>query len=329
MKILIVGLGSIGRRHLKNITSLFPDTEVIALRHIKALDAESIPGVSQFFYTLSDAIKAGPDVAFITNPSPFHIPVAIELAENGIHLFIEKPLSNDLNDVYQFSKICKNNNTIVMIGFNYRFKKSLIALKDALNSGIIGKILSYRGEVGQYLPDWRINTDYRHSVSANKELGGGALLELSHEIDYCRWLLGEFESVCAIAGKYSDLEIDVEDIAEIIIQFRSGAIGNIHLDMVNQAKTRKCEIIGSDGTLIWDAIDNSLKIISKDSKQWSYLVTPSNIDRNQMQSDEIIHFFDCIREGRTPSVSIEDGIAALKIIDAIRKSSSEKRCVKV
>jgi predicted dehydrogenase len=204
-----------------------------------------------------------------------------------------------------------------------------MALKDALNSDLIGKILSYRGEVGQYLPDWRINTDYRHTVSAKKELGGGALLELSHEIDYSRWLMGEVDSVCAITGKYSDMEIDVEDIAEIIIQFKSGTIGNIHLDMVNHVKTRTCKIIGSNGTLIWNAIDNSLKIISNDFPQGSYLVSPNTIDRNQMQLDEIIHFFNCIREGKTPSVSIDDGIATLEIIDAIRKSSSENRCVKV
>jgi predicted dehydrogenase len=329
MKILIVGLGSIGRRHLNNILSIYPEAEIILLRHSKKPESETISGVGQVVYSLSDAIKADPDVAFITNPSPFHIPVAIELAKKGIHLFIEKPLSQDLNGVYEFSEICKKNNNIVMVGFNYRFKKSLMALKDALHSDLIGKILSYRGEVGQYLPDWRMNSDYRQTVSARKELGGGALLELSHEFDYSRWLMGEVDSVCAIAGKYSDMEIDVEDIAEIILQFKSGAIGNIHLDMVNRVKTRTCTIIGSDGTLIWNAADNSLKIISNDFPQGSYLVSPNIVERNQMQLDEIIHFFSCIRDGKNPSVSIDDGIAALEIIAAVRKSSSEMRCVKV
>jgi len=329
MKILIVGMGSIGLRHLNNILSLYPESEIIVLRHSKAVETEIIPGISRFFYSLSDAIEANPDVAFLTNPAPFHIPVALELAKHGIHIFIEKPLSHDLNGVYEFLKICKKNNIVVMIGYNLRYKKSLSILKDTINSGLIGRILSFRCEVGQYLPDWRIKTDYHHSVSARKELGGGVLLELSHEIDFARLLLGEFDTVCAISGKYSDLDIDVEDIAEITIQFRSGVVGNIHLDMVNQAKTRNCQIIGSKGTLFWDVLDNSLKLFSRGSSEWSYLIPPYIIDTNQTYLDEIQHFFDCIRESRVPAVSIMDGIAVLEIIHAIRESSSEKRCTKV
>lgn len=329
MRILIVGLGSIGRRHLTNILSVCPEAEILALRHSKDAGSQPVTGIRQVLYSLDDSIREEPDVAFITNPSVFHLTVASELAKKGIHLFIEKPLSHDTHDVYEFSKICKENKTIVMVGYNFRFRKSLQALKDALQSDRIGKILSYRGEVGQYLPDWRPNTDYRHTVSARKELGGGALLELSHEIDYSRWLMGEVDSVCAMTGKYSDMDIDVEDTAEIILQFKSGAIGNIHLDMVNRIKTRRCTVIGSKGTLIWDALDNSLKIISDQFPQGSYLVPPNTVERNQMQLDEITHFFTCIRERKTPLVSIDDGIAALEIIDAVRKSSSEMRCVKV
>jgi predicted dehydrogenase len=329
MKILIVGLGSIGRRHLNNILSLYPDAEIQLLRHAETPGSVTIPGINQVHYQLSDAVRAKPDIAFITNPSPFHIPVALELARNGVHLFIEKPLSHDLNGVNEFSKVCKKNNVIVMVGFNFRFKKSLIALKEALDSDSIGKILSYRGEAGQFLPDWRPDTDYRQAVSARKELGGGALLELSHEIDYSRWLMGDVDSVCATAGNYSDMEIDVEDVAEIILHYKSGAGGNIHLDMVNRFKTRTCTVIGTRGTLIWQASDNSLKIVSDEFPQGSYLVPPNIVERNQMHLDEIIHFFSCIRKGKTPSVSIDDGIAALKIIDAVRKSSTEMRCVKV
>lgn len=327
MKVLIVGMGSIGRRHCNNILSQYPDYEVIALRHAKTTRSESPPCIYQTFYSLSDALDAKPDVAFITNPSPLHIQIAIALAERGVHMFIEKPLSDNLNGVNEFREICKRNQITVMVGYNLRFMKSLQALKDTVDSGLIGTLLSYRSEVGQYLPNWRSNADYRHSVSARKEMGGGVLLELSHEIDYARWILGDIDFVSALSGICSNLEIDVEDIAEIVFQSKSGIIGSIHLDMVNQAKTRTCTIIGSKGTLVWDGIENSLKIYTTHSPEWSYIVPPQPTYGNQMYLDEIGHFFNCIKEGKSPVISISDGIAVLEIIQAIRESSIQKRCI--
>lgn len=329
MKILIAGLGSIGRRHLNNIKTLFPDCEIIALRHSQTNQSESIPGLNYNVYTLSEAIEFKPDIAFLTNPSPFHIPIAKGLAEEGIHLFIEKPLSDDLIGIYDFFQVCKSKRIKVMVGYNLRFRKSLTALKKTLRSGLIGTIISYRVEVGQYLPDWRIETDYRNSVSAKRALGGGALLELSHEIDYTRWLLGDFDTVSALTGKYSNLEIDVEDVAEINFKTKSGVLGNIHLDMVNRSKTRTCQIVGSKGTVYLDLISESLKLCNANDSSFSYLLSPQNIDANRVYLDEVSHFFDCIKNNNEPAVSIEDGIAVMEIIDAIRRSSNEQRCIRL
>ena len=127
-------------------------------------------------------------------------------------------------------------------------------MRKALHQGHIGRVQSVRAEVGQYLPDWRPGIDCRQTASAQQALGGGALLELSHEIDYVRWLIGEIREVTARIARLSDLEIDVEDCAEIILTFENGTIGGPHLDMIQRAPTRTCRLIGSDGTLVWDGL---------------------------------------------------------------------------
>lgn len=327
MRILIVGLGSIGHRHLNNINNIFPDSEIIIMRHQKPSIDDSNNRIPNIVYKLSEAIELNPDIAFLTNPSPFHVPIAIELANNGIHLLIEKPLSHDLKNVYHLLEICNKSKVKVMIGYNLRFRNGLSVLKKTLESGMIGRAISFRAEVGQYLPDWRSTADYREVVSAQKELGGGVLLELSHEIDYARWLLGNFVAISAITGRCSDLEIDVEDIAEIIFETEKGVIGNIHLDMVNRSKTRTCQIVGTNGTIIWNLLDDSVKIFTQTHPFWSDLISQQPFDVNKPYIDEVLHFFHCVRNDITPSVPIEDGIAVLQIIDAIKRSSDEMRCV--
>ena len=181
-RILIVGLGSIGKRHLRLARSLLPNSDIRILRHKASSE------VSEFsngcFYSLKEAIAFAPQIAVIASPAPFHIPTAQALAENGIHLLIEKPLSDSLYGVTHLLATCKNKGTVLLTGFNLRFLPSLQRFRDLLCEGVIGKTFSFRCEIGQYLPSWRPKCDYRKGVSGRRELGGGALLELSHEIDY-------------------------------------------------------------------------------------------------------------------------------------------------
>ncbi|MDE4907290.1 Gfo/Idh/MocA family oxidoreductase [Methanogenium marinum] len=325
MKILIIGLGSIGSKHLKNIKCLCPNAEINILHLKNKINNQSVTGINNIFFDLNLAIESKPDIAFLTCPAPLHIPIAKELAKNGVNLFIEKPISDNLNDISQFIELCAKNRIVVMIGYNLRFNPALCAVKKALDNNLIGKSLSFRAEVGQYLPDWRPRSDYRKCVSSHKETGGGALLELSHEIDYARWLMGEVGIVDAVVDHISDLEMDVEDIAEINLKFKTGALGNIHLDMISRSNIRNCKIIGTEGTLFWDGVKNISKIYSSKTGKCSNLCESS--DRNDTYLMEIQHFFDCVKTGKQPKITIEDARKDLEIVLAAKKSSLEQRSV--
>jgi predicted dehydrogenase len=234
---------------------------------------------------------------------------------------VEKPFSNNVEGAEELIELCASRKQTLMIGYNLRFHSSLQYLKRNLALGKIGRVLSIMAEVGQYLPDWRPGTQYSKSVSAQNKLGGGVLLELSHELDYARWLVGEVQAVSAQAGKLSDLEIDVEDTADVHLHFSNGAFGNIHLDMVQRIPTRTCKLIGTEGTLIWDGISNIVRLYSASTGVWQH-ITPTQVsDRNEMYQLELRHFLECVETGAKPLITGEDGFQVLKIALAAKESA--------
>lgn len=329
LRYLVVGLGSIGKRHLRNIKKIDPEGFVtIWHTHAKRSDMEIMDTLPErVVYSFEEAIDQKPDVAFITNPSSAHIAVAIKLARKGIDLFIEKPLSSSLDCVEELLQIQKDKRILIMVGYNLRFHPPLQILKQCVGEGKIGKLIGIRAEVGHFLPEWRPGTDYRSSVSARSELGGGAVLELSHELDYALWLAGEVTSVTAQTDRISDLEIDVEDTAEIILRFASGALGSIHLDMVQRPSTRYCKVMGTKGTIIWDGTTDSVRLFSNETGHWSTLHDAQKIDWNKMYISELEHFFACIRKRKEPLITGTDGKKVLQVALAALQSSREQRII--
>ena len=325
MKALIVGLGSIGRRHLANLKSLGVTSQITILRRTK----ESEPTVSgcEIVFDLSDVLKSPPDFAIISSPASEHVKVAFQLAQAGVHLLIEKPLSHHLVGIEELLKLARERTLVLMVGYNFRFYEPLQIIKQSLDNGAIGRPLSLRAAVGQFLPDWRYNVDYRQSASARAATGGGAVLELSHEIDYARWLMGEPQTVFARTDRLSDLDLDVEDSAEVIMTFANGATGNIHLDMIDRASTRNCRITGTEGTITWDGLTHQVRLWSAASNEWQDLHPASEIDRNAMYVAELNHFLTCIETSRTPEVTGEEGKRLVEIAEAIKRSSIEQRVI--
>lgn len=189
----------------------------------------------------------------------------------------------------------------------------------------IGRLLSIRVETGQFLPDWRPTQDYRTVVSARKELGGGALLELSHEFDYVRWIAGEVSSVAATVDCISGLDIEVEDCAEVTLRFANGAIGQVHLDLFQRAPTRTCRVLGTEGTITWDGITNHVRRFQSATKAWDDLHPAITLDRNEMYLAELRHFFACIQGDEQPLITGHDGLAALEIAIAAKTSAEQQR----
>jgi predicted dehydrogenase len=331
LKALIVGLGSAGHRHTRNLKSIDPAIRIAVWRqHSRTGDLGDLSSlVEDVFYCQEDALAWQPDVAIVSTPASLHVPTALLLAHSGVHLFIEKPLSDMLKPVDELLALCHERGLALMVGYNFRFYGPLQTMRRALEEGEIGRVVSVRAEVGQYLPDWRPGVDYRQSVSARRDLGGGALLELSHELDYLRWLNGEVKAVSAQIAHLSDLDIDVEDTAEIILQFCNGSIGSIHLDMIQRPATRTCRIVGTEGTLTWDWSCHRVKLFSATTNKWTEPHLARSIDRNEMYVAELRHFLDCAKGDDTPNITGEDGRRVLEIALAARQSSEDQRVVEV
>ena len=322
-RILIVGYGSIGKRHLEVARKLFPEVDIRVLRFH---ERKEIPKSSNgCFNSIEDAIKFAPHIAVIANPAPFHLDMAYQLASVGVHLMIEKPLACSADGVMQLVSFCKNNGIVLFVAYNLRFLSSLQYFRDLLIEGVIGKVFSVRCEVGQFLPAWRKDKDSRLSVSAKQELGGGVLLELSHEIDYLRWIFGEIDWVSAILIRQSFLEVDVEDSAHLTLGFEPQIdgrrlVGTLNLDFIRHDSTRSCIAIGEKASLKWDGLLNVVKLWQADSNSWGtmYSSTLPSINTYEL---EWKHFKSCVLGGINPFINGEDGLSVLKVIDAARKSS--------
>ncbi|MBF0233415.1 MAG: Gfo/Idh/MocA family oxidoreductase [Desulfamplus sp.] len=323
-RILIIGLGSIGKRHLRLIRALLPEADIRILRH---QPGTSVPRFADgCFSNLNEALAFEPQLAVIANPSTYHLDSALPLAKAGAHLFIEKPMAASVKGIPQLMKISRSQKSLLTIGYNLRFLPSLQFFREQLKQGIIGKVLSVRSETGQYLPSWRPDTDYRQGVSARKALGGGVLLELSHEIDYVRWIFGDIEWVSASLIRQSSLDIDVEDIAHLIAGISIPAedsvlVANINLDFIRHDPVRCCTAIGEQGSLRWNGLKGEVSCYRADDNEWqSLFYQPHQPDESYLAQWQ--HILNCIKNGTPPLVSGEDGYRALQIITAARKSTA-------
>lgn len=330
-RVLIVGLGSIGKRHLRLARELLPHVDIRVLRH---QECDSIPEhANGCFSSLEQALDFAPQVAVIASPSPLHMSAALPLARAGVHLLVEKPLSASLEGVPLLLETCREQETVLLTGYNLRFLPSLLCFRELLEAQKVGRVLSVRAEVGQYLPSWRPDSDYRQNVSAQSALGGGALLELSHEIDYLRWLFGEVEWVSAVQLKQSDLEINVEDTAHLILGFASHAkekpvVATLSMDFVRHDTTRCCIVIGENGSLRWNALEGTVEIFEPGAIAWQLLFT-HQAQRDETYLAEWRHFLACVSNGQTPQVSGQDGLAVLKVIESAKLSSAIGAVVKL
>ncbi|MDX9861963.1 MAG: Gfo/Idh/MocA family oxidoreductase [Rhodospirillales bacterium] len=325
--ILIVGFGSIGRRHLQTVRAVLPDCRIVVLRRPGQPLPPDVGPKTKLVHDIEAAIAAGIDAAIIANPAPLHVATALPLARAGVPLLIEKPLAGAPEGVAPLLEACAAKGVPLQVGYCLRFDPSLRAVKDALVTETIGRVLSLHAEVGQHLADWRPGADYRQGVSARAALGGGALLELSHEIDYVRWLAGEVTAVAAAVGRLGDLEIDVEDSADLLLTFGSGARGTIHLDMLQRPATRICRIVGSAGTLTWDGIRHQARLHRPDTDGWETLPAPAS-SRDDIFRNQFRHFLETIRTGRPPLVDGADAARTLAVIAAARRSAAEQRTIR-
>lgn len=323
-RVLVVGLGSIGQRHLRLLRERLPDARIMALRHSSC---ENLPdGIDACTTSLEEAVSFAPDVAIIATPAPYHYEAAIALAQAGTHLLIEKPLAVNAIEGKELAQAAATG-VVLQVGYNLRFLDSLRQFRTMLQAGRIGRVVSVRAEVGHYLPDWRPESDWRNTVSARAELGGGVLLELSHELDFLRWIFGEVGAVRSWMGRQGALELDVEDTVHALLEFAAPTprdakgvppVASVSLDFIRRDTVRQCVAIGEDATLRWDAVSSEVRLtLPSGEDEVLYTTRP---DRDASYIAQIDAFLEATRTGTGDAANAVDGIAVLQIADAIRMS---------
>lgn len=326
MKFLIAGFGSIGRRHLRNLRTL-GETDIILLRSNKStLPDDEITGLP-VETDIAAALAHKPDAVIISNPTALHLDVAIPAAKAGCAILMEKPVSHSLERLDEFKQAAKAGGAGVLLGYQFRFHPGLRQVKTWLTDGLIGRPLSFRAQWGEYLPNWHPWEDYRKSYTSRPDLGGGVVVTLSHPIDYLRWLLGDVKSLWAFSGRLSDLEIQVEDYAEIGMQFANGVTGSLHVDYYQQPPSHTLEIAGTAGRITWDNADGTARLFQAQTGQWVEVSLPANFDRNDLFIDESKHFLDIVQKKAEPVCSLADGEAALKLCLAVHESAAREQLV--
>jgi len=334
-RVLVVGLGGIGQRHVRNLRALCgPGLDILACRSrghrtvvTETLDVEPGADVEEkyairSFTDLDAALAERPEAVLVCNPSSLHGPAARAAAEAGCHVFVEKPLSHSLDGIDELADLLERKRLVGLVGYQLRFHPVLRRVHELLTAGALGPLLSVRMVVAEYLPGFHRYEDYRGMYASRRDLGGGVVLSQIHELDYAGWLFGPPRRVFALGGHLSSLQIDVEDVASILLDCGTEARRfPVHLlqDYVQRPPARGCEIVGDVGKIVVDLRAPGFERFDEGGASVEKMALPG-FDRNSLFLDEMKHFLACVEGREQPVVSVREGASSLSLALAVRRS---------
>ena len=327
MKALVVGGGSIGKRHLRNLNALGSIELGLVETDSERRDTIRELGAIEF-KDLSDGLNWSPDFVVVSTPPHLHVQQAIQIARYGCDVFVEKPLSHTPDGLAELAELVERKKLVSLVGCNMRFHPGPLKVKEMLQEGLPGKVLFARIHAGSYLPSWRPGIDYRDNYAAREETGGGCILDGVHEIDLARWYLGQVREVFCVADHLSSLEISTEDVAVLLCRHSNSAISEIHLDYVQRTYERGCQIVGQKGSIFWDFNISQVRFYDANGQVTTF-PQPEGWQLNQMYMDEMRHFLDCVRTRNTTTLSIPDAVSVMQIVFAAKASNRQGRLVPV
>ncbi len=338
MKILMIGLGSIGQRHLRNLAAHFgSNVEFLAYR-VRGLQRtfsdtmqirDNVVLEEEYsihpFYDIDEALSQKPDIAYITNITSQHIPCAIRALEAGCDIFLEKPISNNMDGIAELCQAKEKSQKIVFVGFQNRYHPVIKRLRELVHSKEFGKIISVQSEVGERLTTMHTYENYAGTYMARQDQGGGVVMNQQiHELDYIQWIFGKPESVVAVCGTNSSLEIDVEDYCDSIYWI-NGELGHFpvycHADFFQYPPSRKCKVIFEHGWVMGDLLSATVEYTKDDQVEREQFL---DFMRNQMFVDEMNEFLSCVESRNHNFLTLEEGIISMKMAVAAKKSSETR-----
>ncbi|MEY2829893.1 MAG: putative oxidoreductase yvaA [Bacteroidota bacterium] len=292
MKVLIIGLGSIGKKHVAALQQLNTVVEIFALRSSEKF--EEVNGVHSI--ASKNEIPTDLDFIIISNPTSEHYKTLQEFSEKNIPLFIEKPLFHQIENI-------DLKTPITYVACNLRFHPCIVWLKNNLKT--IGRINEVTIYCGSYLPDWRSGIDFRKNYSAQAQMGGGAHLDLIHELDYCYYLFGNPINAHKILRSNSSLKIDAVDYANYQLEYENFA-ANITLNYFRKDTKRQIEIVAEDETWVIDLANHEIKKGNETIEKYSVQALYTYVE--QMK-----YFINCLKEKEQPMNNLVEANEVLKI----------------
>ncbi|MBF0189068.1 MAG: Gfo/Idh/MocA family oxidoreductase [Magnetococcales bacterium] len=323
-KFLIIGCGSIGRRHAA--TLLERNVEVIAYnRNPERRQAMARDLGVEVFDDLDTALNQGCDAAVIATANTLHLEHSLAAARTGHHLFIEKPVSHALDGLDSLRTVVNQNGLITHVGSNMRFHFGPKTIRDHLDDGTLGRPLWATLWGGMHLPDWHPEEDYRQMYSALNAQGGGALRDFIHEIDLALWMFSTPRRVAAMLSRSGWLEIETEDVVDILLGYDTPLQVSLHLDYLQKPFQRGIRVVGDQGWIHWNLNNSSVERHLYAGEQTVRLPYPAGYSKQSMYDAQMDYFLTCL-EKRTPSFcGLEQGISALKLVAQAQRSHETNR----
>lgn len=338
-RILFIGLGGAGQRHLrlfeKNLK--YKNVEFVAYRSTNKTPLlnsdfsvnqndtiENFYGM-KMFNNLDEAIALKPDLAVISTPSSMHLEYAQLCAERRINIFVEKPLSNSTEGLEKLKETAKKNNVFVQVGFQRRFHPLISKVNDVIKARELGQILTVNFTVASYIPRWHPYEDYLQLYACRKELGGGVLLTEIHEIDLAVWYFGLPVSVVCVGGTYSNVGMDVEDTVRLTLDYKKFSV-QINLTFWQKHHERFFSVSGEKGYLSWNQDQDSLLEHYYDEPDKTSVQQNPRPEGEAMFDSQIKSIISNLKSFSEIS-AINDSIDALKIVEAAKKSMKTKSVI--
>ena len=344
MKILVIGCGSIGRRHARNVRVLGAEVVLCDVDEVRMHEFGEEIGASGYFTDFeAAAIYSGCVAAIVATPSNLHIGPARALLSAGLHVLMEKPLCSSASEAVALKPLVQESGLVFMMGHTFRFRAEWLEMKRILDTNLLGRVYSAEFVGGWYLPDWHIHENYRHEYAAQKKLGGGVLLtSLSHLFDVATWFFGDIQKITGAKMRLSTLEIDVDDTVVCLLKTASGVAVTLSEDFLSRCPRRTLRVNAEHGyfeadfnrkTLsVWDARKKRFSPNDgqecPDSEQCFKIledgvlyesapeISPLQYSGNDAYLSELKYFLEIIASRRvTFDLDIDAGISVLKAID--------------
>lgn len=323
---LIVGLGSAGRRHMRNLHALGVERFVLCRSGRSTMGpVDDAPAGTVTESTIEAALSHRPTLAVISTPTALHLDPALAAAEAGCHLLIEKPVSHTLDGLERLRAAVESRGLTAAVGCQFRFHPLLESLRERLRVGRLGTVHSARAVYREYLPGWHPWEDHRRTYPAKEALGGGAIRTLIHAPDALRWLFGPIEAAHAVVSRCADLGTDVpDDAATLALGFASGVQAGVELDFVTRPPRNSLTVFGTEGTASLDFLDGGL-VWTNPQGDREVEQAPAGFGRDDLFMALARDFLACAESGRAPRTTLDDGIEVLSVLLAARDLAIEAR----